>query len=854
MSSRYSGGVVRKNQLVPTTSSASGVWNLGEATQATKADIWPYANIAMPISQSLRFRASNSNYLNRTQGTSTNQNIGTWSFWFKRGTLGTVQRLFEGYTASSDTGVMEFEFATDDCFYVGGWATNWRITTQVFRDPAAWYHFVVVVDTTQSTANNRIRVYVNGTEITSFSTTNNPTQNSTFGLSNNSAVLQIGRRWNVVSNDSFVNGYMTDINFIDGQALTPSSFGQTSAITGVWEPKQYTGTYGTNGYHLEFKDNTIGHDTSGNNNDYTPINFSTANDSTLDLMEDVPTQWAPRGVTDVGGTVRGNYAVLNPLWKGANITPTDGNLTNPLNNGSPNVALSTMPMSTGKWYAEMTNTAAYGDVGLCIVAANLTAPTFTIGVTTQTGLWEAYDNGGGIYVTSDGSSFTSSLGASRFRPAGTIQFAYDADNGYFWIGRNNTWYDSSWGTTGNPATGANPTFTISSSRGPFNIGAGSNTATNAQYWNFGQRPFTYAPPSGFKSLCTTNLPTPTIGATTATAANKYFDATLYTGTGATLSVTNAGGFQPDFVWLKSRSAATNHQAFDTVRGATKVSVINAAEAESTSANTITSFNSNGFTVGTNTAINTSSATYVAWQWWAGGSTVTNTTGSISAQVRASTTTGFSIATYTGNGTGGATIGHGLGAAPSMLIFRNRDAADNSALVWHTGFNTNQGQVLLSSTAAVYNPGNGLYFNSTTPGSSVVTLGTSGGTNGSGSNMIMYAWTPIAGFSAFGSYTGNGVADGPFVYLGFRPRYFIFKNITSTQSWSVQDTSRSPFNVGSAVLLPNSTTAELTGTDFIDIVSNGFKIRHSSSGNNNNSGDTYIYAAFAEHPFKNSLAR
>jgi len=866
MTYRYPGGLIRRTAANTSITGASGVWDLGSQAQAVRNNTWPISGLANPVSGSLRFRRSASSYLNRTAGSPTDGTKATFSFWTKKADLSldtneSYRAIYYSGTPNSDgfrigwARLLGYEnhglMITQDN---GSSASHLSLfTTDVFRDPSAWYHFLISYDSTNGTANNRIRMYVNEREITSFSFRANPSLNHIPTWQINGYNQKIGRGRDDVN--EYYDMYLAEVNFIDGQALTPASFGQTSAITGVWEPVKYTGTYGNNGYYLSLSDaSSIGKDFSGRGNNWTPNNFSTANDSTFDLMRDVPTQWAPQGVTDVGGVVRGNYAVLNPLWKGANITPTDGNLTNPLNNGSPNVALSTMPMSTGKWYAEMTNTASYGDVGLCIVAANLTAPTFTIGSTTQTGLWEVYDNGGGIYVTSDGSSFTSSLGSSRFRPAGTIQFAYDADNGYFWIGRNNTWYDSSFGTTGDPATGANPTFTISSSRAPFNIGAGSNSATNAQYWNFGQRPFTYTPPSGFKSLCTTNLPTPTIGATVATAANKYFDATLYTGTGATLSVTNAGGFQPDFVWLKSRSAATNHQAFDTVRGATKVSVINAAEAESTSANTITSFNSNGFTVGTNTAINTSSATYVAWQWWAGGSTVTNTTGSISAQVRASTTTGFSIATYTGNGTGGATIGHGLGAAPSMLIFRNRDAADNSALVWHTGFNTNQGQVLLSSTAAVYNPGNGLYFNSTTPGSSVVTLGTSGGTNGSGSNMIMYAWTPIAGFSAFGSYTGNGVADGPFVYLGFRPRYFIFKNITSTQSWSVQDTSRSPFNVGSAVLLPNSTTAELTGTDFIDIVSNGFKIRHSSSGNNNNSGDTYIYAAFAEHPFKNSLAR
>jgi len=827
MTYRYPGGLVRRTAANTSITGASGVWDLGSQAQAVKTNTWPISGLANPVSGSLRFRASASAYLNRTQGTSTNQYIGTWSFWCKRGTLGTTQRLFEGYTASSDTGVMEFEFINDN-LYVGGWTTNWRVTTQVFRDSSAWYHFVVTVDTTQSTANNRIRVYVNGTEITAFSTTNNPSQNSTFGLNNNSAVLQIGRRRNVSSNDQFFDGYLAEVYFVDGQALTPSSFGQTSPITGVWEPIKYTGTYGTNGFYLSLSDtSSIGKDFSGNGNNWSPNNISTTSGATFDLMRDVPTQWAPQGVTDVGGVVRGNYATLNPLSASGG-TLSGGNLNYSM--GNTKVAATMMGMTSGKYYSEVTiNSTSNGFfiIGLCKV--NTALSLFSLGV-------GYYADDGTKYVDGTNSSYGASYTAGN-----VIGIAADFDSNQVTFYKNNI----SQGTINLPSSTDGYVLLLQAA-------SGSTSATFTA--NFGQRPFTYTPPTGFKSLCTTNLPTPTIGATTATAANKYFDATLYTGTGATLSVTNAGTFQPDFVWLKSRSAATNHQAFDAVRGATKVSVINAAEAESTSANTITSFNSNGFTVGTNTAINTSSATYVAWQWWAGGSTVTNTTGSISAQVRASTTTGFSIATYTGNGTGGATIGHGLGAAPSMLIFRNRDAADNSALVWHTGFNTNQGQMLLSSSAAIYNPGNGLYFNSTTPGASVVTLGTSGGTNGSGSNMIMYAWTPIAGYSAFGSYTGNGSADGTFVFTGFRPRFLIVKRTNDIGSWIMTDSARSTYNVTGELFNANTNGAEFTTGDIkFDYLSNGFKLRE-VNGAINASGSTYIYMAFAENPFKNSLAR
>ena len=831
MTSRYPGGLVRRTAANTAITGASGVWDLGSQAQAVRNNTWPISGLALPVSGSLRFRASVSAYLYRTPASASNRRTWTWSAWVKLGEISASNNtLFNaGSTTSGETTKFNFRY-TGSQFQASYGSQNLDTTVAVYRDPSAWYHIVLAVDTTQATASNRIKIYVNGV-LQAVTTSVDYTQNVDTPV-NNTEEHNIGRGKSSGGAEGHCDGYMAEVNFIDGQQLTPSSFGQTSAITGVWEPIKYTGTYGTNGFYLSLSDtSSIGKDFSGNGNNWTPNNISTTSDSTFDLMRDVPTQYTPQSVTDVGGTVRGNYCVLNPLFNpnGSIVTYSNGNLNFSHSSGTANQmpVQGTIALPAGKFYWEYTVGATVND---------------QVGIATAVVVGGSADGTAGARYRIDGtfqSSYTTPSSAASYTTGDVIGVAYDQPNGTLAFYKNN----SLQGTV----TTISTSEVFFPSRSPNSSGSGG-----AGSFNFGQQSFTYTPPSGFKSLCTTNLPTPTIGATTATATNKYFDATLYTGTGATLSVTNAGGFQPDFVWLKSRSAITNHQLFDAVRGATKVIVSNTTESESTSANTITSFNSGGFTVGTNTAINTSAATHVGWQWWAGGSTVTNTSGSISSQVRASTTTGFSVVTYTGNGSAGATIGHGLGAAPSMLMFKNRDeTGGNSILVWHSSF-TNQEQMLLSSTAAIYNPGNGLYFNSTTPGASVVTLGTSGATNASSQNMLMYAWTPIAGFSAFGSYTGNGSTDGAFIFTGFRPRYVMVKCSSNITNWWVYDSSRNTYNEVDLGLLPSQHNADTSGYP-LDFLSNGFKFRN-SNGDFNGSGRTYIYMAFAETPFKNSLAR
>jgi hypothetical protein len=798
---------------------------------------------------SLRFRSSASAYLNRTPASAGNRRTWTWSGWVKRGSLSSTQQgIFAAGTSANDwTG---FRFNNDNFVFYrvgpGGGTTTYLSTTQVFRDPSAWYHIVLQWDTTQATSSDRIKLYINGVQVTAFSSSSYPTLNYEDSFMNTAVAHLIG---NITSVSQYFDGYMTEINFIDGQALTPNSFGTFNGL-GVWQPIRYGGSYGTNGFYLPFTNTTstttLVADSSPNGNNWTPNNISLTSGVTYDSMNDVPT---------LTSATTANYAVLNPLWKGANITPTDGNLTNPLNNGSPNAALSTMPMSTGKWYAEMTNTASYGDVGLCIVAANLTAPTFTIGSTTQTGLWEVYDNGGGIYVTSDGGAFSSSLGATRFRPAGTIQFAYDASNGYFWIGRNNTWYDSSFGTTGNPSTGANPTFTISSSRAPFNIGAGSNSLTNAQYWNFGQQPFSYTPPTGFVALNTFNLPTPTIGATAATTANKYMDVTTYTGNSTagrviTMSnMTNVG-----FAWVKLRSGSDDHRLANTVTGGNKHLKSNATDAESSGTNVIQAFSSNTFTVGSDNSVNVSGSTYVGWVWANDGTSgSSNTAGSITSTVSANTTAGFSVVTYTGT-SANATVGHGLGVAPSMVILKSRSAVtDWRVYSAYLNGGVTPANYTLKLNATNAEAADSTIWNNTVPTSTVFSIGSNVEINNSGNLYVAYCFAQVAGYSAFGSYTGNGSSDGTFVYTGFRPRFVIVKaSSTAGYNWILFDSARSPTNVASAELYPSLANAEGTDSSF-DFLSNGFKLRV-TSGNKNLSGTTYIYMAFAESPFKYANAR
>jgi hypothetical protein len=375
----------------------------------------------------------------------------------------------------------------------------------------------------------------------------------------------------------------------------------------------------------------------------------------------------------------------------------------------------------------------------------------------------------------------------------------------------------------------------------------------AMVLNFGQRPFAYTAPSGYKALCSTNLPTPAIlnGATA-------MDVKLYTGNGSTQTISGLG-FSPDLVWIKTRNvASTDHQLYDAVRGASLRlnSNLTNAEADSTPYG-VTTFGASSFTVadlangGYKVNGSNSSETYAAWCWDAGSSTVTNTAGTITSQVRANASAGFSVVTYTGTGAN-ATVGHGLGVAPQMVIVKSRGANLVNWGVYHASLGN--GNYILLNTAGG-STADATFWNSTTPTSAVLSLGANATVNQNTYNYVAYCFAPVSGYSAFGGYTGNGIDDGPFVYTGFRPRWILVKSTPSGCSWLIYDTARNTGNESSLTLLPSSAGTEFsTGDTGIDILSNGFKLKADIAGYANYSTYGYIYAAFAENPFSISRAR
>ena len=788
------------------------------------------------LTNSLRFRLSASAYLNRTPTIAGNRKTYTWSAWVKRGALnggGTDMSLFNAGTTSPTYDGFRIKSDTISFYQAGAVSVNLE-STQVFRDPSAWYHFVLVVDTTQATAANRVKIYVNGNQITAFGTANYPSLNAEASI-NNTLVHNIAAQYANTSSSSFFDGYMADINFIDGQALEPYYFGNNDAY-GNWKPIKYTGMYGTNGFYLTFADTSaataaaIGKDSSGNGNNWTPNNISVTAGTTYDAMLDVP--------TNTSATVA-NYAVMNPLNVTSSTSLSNGNLQNNGSNAAWNSSSSTIAMSSGKWYWEVT-------------CGTLSANSLLIGIESVITDWIG-QSGNGVGATSTGYSYLASNGqkytggtgvayGATFTTGDVIGVAFDADVGTLTFYKNGT-------SQGTAFTGITGTYCAA-----FSI---LQTSTNSNI-NFGQRPFTYTAPSGFVALNTFNLPTPTI-----LQGNKYMDATLYTGNGSTQTITNAASFKPDLVWLKSRSDAYDNVLIDSVRGTFtsggnpyygRLFSNTTAAQNVVSLDTVTALNSNGFSVnsaGAGSYVNNTSSTYVGWQWQAGqGSTSSNTSGSITSTVSVNTTAGFSIVTYTGTGSV-ATVGHGLGVTPKWIVVKGRTNVDNWP-VYQASDNASPatGHLLLNTTAAFTSTSS--TWNNTAPTSTVFTIGTDTRINQNTITYVAYCWAEIAGFSAFGSYTGNGSTDGTFVYTGFRPKFIMVKRSDAGAGWGMIDTARGTFNSVTNYLQANDAVAEQTDNQF-DILSNGFKCRLGGNLTNTNAA-TYIYMAFAENPFKNANAR
>jgi hypothetical protein len=772
------------------------------------------------IDQSIRFNDDDSSYLTDTLGTATDANRWTYSVWVKRSNLtGAYMSLINASSALTDTGFLAMNFHIDNTLYVTGWNTRWRQTSQVFRDISAWYHIVLAVDTDQGTANDRIKLYVNGEQVTALSVTTNPSSGANLGI-NTAGPHEIGRDYGAIR---YFDGYQSEINLIDGQQLTPTDFGEFND-DGVWIPKAYAGTYGTNGFYITGADSAaLGTDYSGNGNDFTSSGLAAA-----DQMSDTPTD---------------NYPVFSPINKSTNITLSDGNLlASSSGSGDTFPVMATICPESSKWYAEFEMVEAdgidYVGIGNSSETARIAGATFTnvvVGLSAgyQNGVSYRNDNGN---ISTGGS--TSAYG-STYTTNDIIGVALDADTGSVWFSKNGTFQNS-----GNPAAGTGAAVT--GLTGPFCFSMSIYNTDDIRA-NFGQSAFTYTPPTGFSVLSTANLPAPTI-----TDGSQYFHTQLYTGTGSSgLAITNDanfGDFQPDMLLLAPRSNGDNHVMWDVARGVTSRLKTNSTAAQDTDGTALLTFEADGFDLDTTDPnFNGSARTYVAWQWHTqGGAGSSNTAGSINTTTTSvNTTAGISISTFEGNGTAGATIGHGMGVKPSWIVIKNRDGTEQW-IVYHATQGATKYGLLNSSDGFASSSG---AWNNVEPTSTLITLGGGGfGTNVSGNSMVCYAFAEIDGFSKFGSYTGNGNADGPFVYTGFKPAFVILKRTNGASQWFTLDTARNAYNVMNLELRINQTNAE-SSTDAIDMVSNGFKIRHNSAVISiNDSGSPFAFMAFAENPF------
>jgi hypothetical protein len=772
-------------------------------------------------------------YLSWTpSGAATSEKIGTISFWVKRAKLGeAADTVFQAETDSATqrdgiafgdgTNPDFFDFRFDDAG-----ATGNLITSGVERDVTAWQHWVVAYDTTQATASDRVKIYKNGVQVTSFGTATYPSLNYVVeGFFQNGHVHRIGVR--VSGSTEFFDGYFAEFIGIDGQQLTASDFGEFDT-NGNWVPVDPSGlTFGTNGFWLDFADSAdLGNDVSGNGNDWTPTSMSPANSTNDRPADDAANEF-------------GNYATGNPLVV---LTPS-GSLSNanlvfqPTSNS---IACGTIAIpgdSAFKFQATWTAVTGTGNargIGFRGVSNLYTeyrywnaasAPSF------------ALDYSGQVFVNGvGGSTFTG------FTSGNVVTLAYK--NGSLWAAINGTWMNS-----GNPDAGTGAIITgldTSMLWVPFvlqDYGASQNGK-----WTFNFQSVTGSNADTFELFNTANLPAPTV-----TDPSVYFNTVLYTGTGAIKSVTGVG-FQPDFVWIKTRSNnLTNHQLYDVIRAAPNYLYPNLASAQQTLySDVLTSFDSDGFSLGADASTNDcnySGRTYVAWCLKAGGAGSTNENGSIPSTVSVADHGGFSIVKYTGTGTGTPTVGHGLSSKPGFIMVKKYSAAGTSWYCYHDALGATK-VIWLNLTDAAYPDPD--YWNNTEPTSTVWQMRANSGMNALGADHMAYCFARTPGLIGIGSYVGNGSPDGPYVVVddgasGFRPAFLMIKcGSAATTNWNILDAARDTYNPMDKGLRANETIAEFTGQT-MDFTANGFKLRLSGS-DYNTLGATYIYLAFAEYPF------
>ena len=758
------------------------------------------------IDQSMVLDGS-SDYLSQTFSTPTSDKIMTWSLWVKNcepdyGLYGN----WAGYNTGVNFGLFGYD-GTNNRFRFGQYnpTTVSLISTSFYRDVSSWSHFVVAVDTTQATASDRVKVWHNGIQITDFDTATYPSLNQSM-LWNSAINHAFGGAYDSAGGLYYpLDGYLAEVHFIDGTAYEATAFGEFYNGTTAWRPIQPSGlTYGTNGFYLPFTQDTpnLGVDYSGNGNDWTE------NGSPVQSSDSPTVNYATLNPLDNNGLAVGTLSNGNLDWSGSSVSGY----------GSSTIA---MFNDTGKWYFE-------GSI--------------SSGSRAMLGVYEQRSTAftdNGVYWRQDGRCYlnnSSFVTNNSYTTSDVVGILFDTDT------LEVTYYKN--------GSAESNTQTLSGD-GPwiFHVGKDTTTGTTAWTVDFGQNGFTHSLPTDAKALYAANLPDPTI-----TDPGEYFNAVAYTGDGTAIgsggnSITGVG-FQPDFTWIKNRDDTNKHQIYDILRGTQKVIHSNQTLAESTESEGLNSFDSDGFTVGSNGGENTNTDNYISWNWKAGGAGVPNTDGTISSTVSVNDDAGFSIVSWTLGSTDNQTVGHGLSAAPEFMFLKNRDTAGG----WTTYHKDNTSApetdyLRLHSDGATVD--DVVAWNDTAPTNSVFTIGDVSWFGSASDEMIMYCFRSIPGYSAFGSYTGNGSADGPFIYTGFRPAFVMIKETTSTGNWQILDTTRSPYNViNNDSLWANLSSAESGASAYFDVLSNGFKIRDTDSDKNSN-GQTYIYMAFAENPFGGS---
>ncbi len=765
--------------------------------------------------RSLRFY--NNRYLSRAISSTGSRRIATLSVWLKKsqryGSTRVLQDTIVGGSAEAAdfigfTGAYTFDNNriivsmnnSFDCYLV---------TTRRFIDNAAWGHLVVAIDTTQAVDSDRLKIYWNGSQITSFVVARYPTMNYDFIDWNLSGKNML---FGAIAGPTFgFNGYMAHLYWIDGQQLTASSFGRTDATTGQWVVKAYSGSYGTNGNYLRFTSNStvnsLGTDFSGNGNNFTANNMSIT--TYRDDMIDGPsfenyTTW------DVNSPSRTTPRTL-----------TYGNLREINSVAGAGFVRSTLGMKTGKWYAEFYPLAS-GTPTECM-----------FGIIQMDALFNNYpgsDNFGIAYRGSNGNTYkngSATTYGNTFTSGDTIGIAFDADNGKIFFSKNNVWQNA-----GDPVAGTNPAYSSISTDQPWHFCSGSQAFAREAAANFGQYPFTYTAPTGYKTLNSYNLGIPAI-----INPSLFFDVALHNGAVVPV-VVNSLLFSPNFLWIKQRNDNVSHYLFDTSRSSNIPIFSNSTGAEGAAIVGLT-LDANGYTLPANTTgISTNSGTFVGWNW------------------KENVTAGFDIVTYTGDNTTNRLIGHNLGAAPEFALIKSR--ATGSWYQWHRDYGLlgqNYYGISDSSSGVIgpINTNSPFGTGSWTTTDFMVTNNATNNLNNTAVNYVAYLWRSIPGYSSIFSFVGNGHPDGPMVYTGFSPKYFMYFVAAPGDSGSpIIDISRSPFNAADKLVSKHLANAEISSFDFY-ILSNGFKIGTGQTALNWSANKIYGMA-FAEVPFKYARSR